>query len=113
MKYEINVGLNSHREAGERASQEARAQRVSNFLHYFADDWQCRIDWDADEPTLVGRFDCDRDEDALLDALYCLAASEDQDCVALLYDDDIGGGRLIGPAASEWGPFNLDYFVRF
>lgn len=32
-----------------------------------------------------------------------------QDCIAIRYPD--GSGKLIGPAASEWGDFNPEFFV--
>lgn len=34
----------------------------------------------------------------------------DQDCIAQ-YDADSNTGRLVGPKAEAWGPFNLDYFL--
>lgn len=32
-----------------------------------------------------------------------------QDCIAIRYPD--GSGKLIGPAAAEWGDFNPEFFV--
>lgn len=40
--------------------------------------------------------------------LHELCLDLNQDCVAVLSANE---GKLIGPKADDWGPFNLDYWI--
>ena len=70
---------------------------------------------DAIEPTLVVRCRVGRGF-RLPMVVYDIAQRLQQDCIAVMRFPDDGSfvdGDLIGPGASEWGPFNPDFFVRF
>jgi hypothetical protein len=56
------------------------------------------------EPTVIIRFK------RAVDNLNKIATALDQDCVAV-YDDETGTGELYGERASEWAPFNPEYFL--
>lgn len=43
-------------------------------------------------------------------SLEFLSKFLEQDCIAI-YDEDRQEGRLVGPGARIWGPFNPDFFI--
>lgn len=56
------------------------------------------------EPTVIIRFK------QAVDSLNKIATALDQDCIAV-YDDETGVGELYGERASDWAPFNPEYFL--
>jgi hypothetical protein len=58
----------------------------------------------ATEDTVIIRFQ------QAVDNLTKIATALDQDCIAV-YDEDTGVGELYGDRASEWAPFNPEYFL--
>lgn len=64
----------------------------------------------ATEPTLILEID-NIEEEEVIEFVEHLCHALFQDCIAIR--DENGNGELIGPKASEWGPFNPDYFLTF
>ena len=61
----------------------------------------------ASEPTLVAELDKPLTDNQA----YWIAAVLHQEAIAQQTKD--GEGRLHGPLAEEWGPFNPDFFLTF
>lgn len=78
-------------------------------LNYLPDHifFACETAQSNTEPTLVVSIPEYQMKDS---DLYQLSLDLKQDCIAVR---DLSGGRLVGPRASEWGPFNPQYFIEF
>lgn len=60
------------------------------------------------EHTAVISIEFAADKAAILETLHKISKDFNQDCVAVLFCS--GEGRLAGPGADLWGPFNINYF---
>ena len=65
-----------------------------------------RVAQSTTEPTLILEA-----ADASWTAIHGLAVDLQQDCIAAVWNNDIGTGLLCGPKAADWGGFNADYFI--
>ena len=97
--YTINIGLANPFTGGHNTVDKT----ISKALEFVEGIVNIRVSTDGDEPTVIIQYTHHKR------SLIGLATALDQDCVAL-FDHNIGYGILIGDKASEWGPFNLDYF---
>jgi hypothetical protein len=77
-------------------------------MHYLPEDvhFACEVAQSNTEPTLVVSIPGYQMKGS---DLYQLSLDLKQDCIAVR---DFNGGRLVGPRASEWGPFNPQYFIE-
>lgn len=62
------------------------------------------------EHTAVVVFEFHSRKEVVLQCVWQLSRAFNQDCVAVLFGD--GEGRLVGPEADRWGPFNIGFFKR-
>lgn len=62
----------------------------------------------VNESVAVIVFESAASKEAILTAIAKISADFNQDCIAVRFAD--GDGRLAGPAADKWGPFNPAYF---
>lgn len=60
------------------------------------------------EPTLV--VEAQMSAVRAVRAIHTLAEDLGQDCIAAYYPGD-AGWLLVGPRATEWGPFNPEFFL--
>jgi hypothetical protein len=97
--YTINIGLNNPFH-GDTNSVDLT---LSKALEFISDITHLRVSYDGDEPTVIIRYAFHKG------SLAVLATALDQDCIAQ-YDHLTGKGSLIGDKASEWGPFNPEFF---
>lgn len=65
-------------------------------------------DGPVSETTAVIVFESATHKDAILSMIAKLSADFYQDCIAVRFAD--GEGRLAGPGADKWAPFNPAYF---
>jgi hypothetical protein len=72
-------------------------------LKYIGGVRQIRVSQDGDEPTVI--IQCE----FIHGSIAVLATALDQDCIAV-YNHSTNTGELIGDKASEWGPFNPEFF---
>lgn len=109
MAITLNIGLNNTAHMSQKSAVNAALHLIGNAL---VRDWKV---YDVEHPhdpagsedTLV----IDLYADVTPSQVYRVAEVLAQDCIAYLNDSgeqDIG--LLIGPRASEWGPFKHEYF---
>lgn len=79
-------------------------QTLAEALKYLQGIQDVAVRQSASEPTVIIRFQ------RAVDNLNKIATALDQDCVAV-YDDETGTGELFGERASDWAPFNPEYFL--
>lgn len=80
-------------------------QTLAEALKYLQGIQDVAVRQSASEPTVIIRFQ------RAVDNLNKIATALDQDCVAV-YDDETGTGELYGDRASDWAPFNPEYFLN-
>lgn len=103
----INLGLirSAHSKVAPKAPLNVAA--VTDCLtSLWGHSWKAEVHTSDTEPTLVIEVPATVSHATLLR----LAHTFDQDAVAA-FDVAKGEGRLAGPAASLWGPFNPAYFI--
>jgi hypothetical protein len=122
---ELNIGLNirgsrnSLADCGERAIQAINYLR-EQFGGYTVQTRRAQVQYEGPnglelEDTLIARIEMSPQSVAarrLPYLIFRMAQNLGQDCIAL-YNETAGTGRLIGPEASAWGSFDLDYFTPF
>jgi hypothetical protein len=60
------------------------------------------------EPCCVAQIETDASPEIFEHAIYGIASSLGQDCIAVMYPD--GTGKCVGPRAERW-PFNPKFFM--
>jgi hypothetical protein len=107
---EINIRLDG---GGRRYTDQQFANRekgvVAMLSRLGAVEHRVRRLWRDQPRHLVAQVHVDSIPDA---ALFAIAKKFRQACLSI-YSPDRNEGRLVGPDAAEWGPFDLTKFERF
>jgi hypothetical protein len=116
MKIELNIGLDVEGSTNTPAQQDSRATRALQVLAPFLVDSErftvnyLGPDGDVTESSLFVRLDTNK-LFSVSGIVHRLSVELDQDCISVFYPAS-GIGALIGPKASKWGAFDLDFFHR-
>lgn len=97
-----NIGLNRNDNGGTIAPH----RLIETLTRLGVEPQGLSIKQSATEPTAVFRT-LEKPRDSVV---WLACELLHQDCIAIR-DDETGEGRLIGPKAEDWGPFNPDYFI--
>lgn len=109
MTVEINMRLDCGRRYTEQQFEKLAKGSVAMLSKFGPVDHRVRRLW-MDQPRhLVAQIHAD---DIPEDALFNIARKFRQNCLAIYYPAR-NEGRLVGPMADDWGPFDLKEFERF
>lgn len=109
MTIEINMRLDCGRGYTEQQFANLERGAVAILGRYGTVEHRVRRLWMGQPRHIVARVNVD---DIPHDALSKVAKRFQQACLAIYYPER-NEGCLVGPNASEWGPFKLEEFERF
>jgi hypothetical protein len=116
MRIELNIGLNATGRTNTPAACDERAEHALSRLscaviesHRYVTTYE-GPDGDTTEPGLFVALNTNN-YFLTVQSVYMIAALLHQDCISV-YAPSLNSGRLVGPRASPWGAFDLDFFHR-